>query len=162
MSVEIEAINIEFPEDVNIILGYSHFIKTVEDLDEIIKTTIPAAKYALVFSEASGVRLIRYEGNDKNLLDMGIDMIKRIGSGHTFLILLRDAYPISILNQIKMCQEVGRIYAATSNPVKVIVAKSDQGNGVLGVIDGYSPLGVEEEKDKKYRRDLLRTIGYKK
>ena len=162
MSVEIDAVDLKFPEGTNVILGYSHFIKTVEDLDEIIKTTIPSAKYSLVFSEASGVRLIRYEGNDQELLDIGIDSIRRIGSGHTFLIILRDAYPISILNQIKMCQEVGRIYAATANPVKVIIAKSDQGNGVLGVIDGFSPLGVEEEKDKKFRKDLLRTIGYKK
>ncbi len=159
--MDIEEINIEIPENSNIILGYSHFIKTVEDLNEIIKTTIPDSRYAVVFSEASGERLIRYEGNDKSLIDSGIENIKKISSGHTFIILLKNAYPINVLNAIKMCQEVGNIFAATANPLKVIVAKTENGNAILGVSDGFSPLGVETEKDKEKRRKLLRDIGYK-
>ncbi len=159
--MELESIEMVIPEDSNLILGYSHFIKTVEDLNEIIRTTIPGALYSITFSEASGVRLIRYEGNDKALIDAGIENVRRLSSGHSFIIMLKNAYPINILNQIKQCQEVGRIFAATANPLKVIVAKEENGNGILGVIDGASPLGVESEDDKEDRKKLLRTIGYK-
>ncbi len=161
MGLEIVEIELKKPDDTNIILGYSHFIKTVEDLTEIIKTVAPQAKFSVAFSEASGPRLVRYEGNDKELVDCGIENIKNIASGHTFLIILRNAFPISVLNAIKACQEVGGIYAATANPLKVIVAKGTDGNGVIGVIDGGSPLGVETEQDKQARKKFLRDIGYK-
>lgn len=159
--VSLELVEIDLPKDSNIILGYSHFIKTVEDLNEIIKTYIPSANYAVAFSEASGERLIRYEGNDQGLRETAIDTIKRLSAGHTFVIYLRGAFPISVLNQIKNCQEVGRIFAATANPLSVIIAKSDRGNGIAGVIDGYSPVGIEEEENKIKRRKFLRDIGYK-
>lgn len=162
MPIELEIIDLVIPEESNTILGYSHFIKTVEDLEEIVKTTIPQAEYAIVFSEASGERLIRFEGNDQELIDAGIENIKRISSGHTFIIVMKGAYPINVLNALKSCQEVGQIYAATANPIKVIVAKSESGNGVLGVIDGFSPLGVEIDEDKLRRRELLKNIGYKR
>ncbi|MEM0132458.1 MULTISPECIES: adenosine-specific kinase [Acidiplasma] len=159
--MEMDEIDIDIPENTNIILGYSHFIKTVEDLNEIIKTTVPQSSYAIVFSEASGERLIRYEGNDEFLINLGIENIRKISAGHTFLIYLKNAYPINVLNAIKLCQEVGTIYAATANPLKVIIARTDNGNAVLGVSDGYSPLGVEDEAAKKKRHKLLRDIGYK-
>lgn len=159
--ISMDIVEIDMPKDSNVILGYSHFIKTVEDLNEIIKTHIPQAKYAIAFSEASGERLVRHEGNDQELLETAVDTIKRLSAGHTFVIYLRNAFPISILNQIKNCQEVGRIYAATANPLSVVVAKSERGNGIAGVIDGYSPLGVEEEEHKVKRRQFLRDIGYK-
>ncbi len=159
--MNIDEIDIEIPENCNAILGYSHFIKTVEDLNEIIKTTIPQCNYSIVFSEASGERLIRFEGNDSALIASGIKSIKKLSAGHTFIILLKDAYPINILNGIKMCQEVGNIFAATANPLKVIVAKTKNGNAILGVSDGFSPLGIENEEDKERRRKLLRDIGYK-
>lgn len=159
--ISMEIIEIDMPKDTNIILGYSHFIKTVEDLNEIIKTHIPQAGYAIAFSEASGERLIRHEGNDQELLETAIDTIKRLSAGHTFVIYLKNAFPISVLNQIKNCQEVGRIYAATANPLSVVIAKSDRGNGIAGVIDGYSPIGIEGEEHKNKRRKFLRDIGYK-
>lgn len=159
--MEISIVDLVIPDGSNIILGYSHFIKTVEDLNEIIKTTIPNARYSITFSEASGERLIRHEANDEELLKAGIENIQRLSSGHTFVILLKDAYPINILNQVKQCQEVGRIFAATANPLKAIIAKEKDGNGIIGVIDGSSPLGIEDDSDKERRRKLLRTIGYK-
>jgi hypothetical protein len=157
----IETVKIEFPEGTNVILGYSHFIKTVEDLVEIIRTSRPDAIYAVAFSEASGDRLIRYEGNDKELIDKSIENIKNIGAGHTFLIILKNVFPIAILNQIKQCQEVGRIFAATANPLEVVIYRKGEGAGILGVIDGFTPLGIEKEPDREKRRDLLRKIGYK-
>ena len=159
--VSTEIVEIELPKDSNVILGYSHFIKTVEDLNEIIATHAPHAKYAIAFSEASGDRLIRWEANDPDLRDNAIESIKKLSAGHTFLIYLRNAFPISILTQIKNCQEVGRIFAATANPLSVIIAKSERGNGILGVVDGYSPVGTENEENKNKRRKFLRDIGYK-
>lgn len=159
--VSTEIVDIELPKDSNVILGYSHFIKTVEDLNEIIATHAPQAKYAIAFSEASGERLVRWEANDDELRDKAIGAILELSAGHTFLIFLRDAFPISILNQIKNCQEVGRIFAATANPLSVALVKSDRGNGVIGVIDGSSPLGTENEENKNRRRRFLRDIGYK-
>lgn len=159
--VATEIVELAVPKDSNVILGYSHFIKTIEDLNEIINTQIPQAEYAIAFSEASGERLIRYEGNDGELVETAIEQIKKLSAGHTFIIYLRKAFPISILNQIKNCQEVGRIFAATANPLSVVLAKTERGNGVLGVIDGHSPLGVEEEEHKNKRRKFLRDIGYK-
>jgi adenosine/AMP kinase len=159
---KIQEIPLTFPDGCNIILGYSHFIKTVEDLDEIIKTIIPNSKYSLSFSEASGERLIRYEGNDSELMSIGIENLRQISCGHTFLIILRDAYPISVLNAIKGCQEVGGIFASTANPVTVIIYRGANGGSILGVIDGFSPLEVEGDDDKLKRKELLRRIGYKK
>lgn len=161
MGIEIEEVEIKKPDDTNVILGYSHFIKTVEDLTEIIRTTAPGAKFSVTFSEASGPRLIRYNGNDDELIKYGIANMKRLASGHSFLIILRDAFPISVLNAIKSCQEVGTVYAATANPLKAVVARSSDGGGILGVIDGGSPLGLETAEDKEIRRKFLRDIGYK-
>ena len=159
--VSMEVIDIEMPKDSNIILGYSHFIKTVEDLNEIILTHLSGAEYAIAFSEASGDRLIRFESNNGELLEAALKNIKKISAGHTFLIFLRKAFPIAVLNQIKNCQEVGRIFAATANPLSVVVAKLGSGNGILGVIDGFSPVGVEDEEHKIKRKKFLRDIGYK-
>ncbi|MCW6168251.1 MAG: adenosine monophosphate-protein transferase [Thermoplasmatales archaeon] len=161
METKIKAVSLEVPEDSNIILGYSHFIKTVEDLNEIIKTYVPQAKYALAFSEASGDRLLRFEGNDRHLIEVALENLKKLSAGHTFLIILKNAFPISILDAIKNCQEVGRIFAATSNPVDVILAEIERGCGILGVIDGYSPLGIEDATQRSKRIKLLREIGYK-
>jgi adenosine/AMP kinase len=159
--MEITAVDLEKPEGINIILGYSHFIKTVEDINEIIKTTIPNCEYAIAFSEASGDKLIRYEGNNKELIEYSINNIKKISAGHTFIILLKNAFPISILPQLKMSQEVGSIFAATANPIKVILARTENTNAIIGIADGYSPVGVESDLDKEKRRKFLRDIGYK-
>ncbi len=158
---EFETVELHIPENCNVILGYSHFIKTVEDLNEIIKTYIPAADYAISFSEASGDRLIRFEGNDKGLISFANESLAKIAAGHTFLIVLRGAYPIQILTQVKSCQEVGRIFAATANPLTVLIFKTSRGNGIAGVADGFSPLGVENEDHKNKRKKLLRDIGYR-
>ena len=159
--VSTEIVDIELPKDSNVILGYSHFIKTVEDLNEIIATHAPQAKYAIAFSEASGDRLVRWEANDDELKDKAIESIRKLSAGHTFIIFLRNAFPISVLNQIKNCQEVGRIFAATANLLSVVIATSERGNGILGVIDGSSPVGVENGENKNKRRKFLRDIGYK-
>lgn len=161
MSARVEVVEMHIPKECNIILGYSHFIKTVEDLNEVVKTHLPSCSYGIAFLEASGDRLIRFEGNDTELVNACIENAKKISAGHTFVMLLRGAYPINILNAVKMCQEVGYVFAATANPLKVVVAVTDSGNGVLGVIDGTSPLGVESESDKAKRREFLRKIGYK-
>lgn len=159
--VSTEIVDIELPKDSNVILGYSHFIKTVEDLNEIIATHAPQAKYAIAFSEASGDRLVRWEANDDELKEKAIESIRKLSAGHTFIIFLRNAFPISVLNQIKNCQEVGRIFAATANPLSVVIATSERGNGILGVIDGSSPVDVENGENKNKRRKFLRDIGYK-
>jgi hypothetical protein len=160
MELVVERLSI--PEDANIILGHSHFIKTVEDLYEILVGTVPGVKFGLAFSEASGECLIRSEGNDPELLAAAIDNTQRLQAGHTFNILLRQAFPINLLNAIKNCQEVCTIFCATANPVEVILAETEQGRGVLGVIDGFAPKGVEAEAGRAWRYDLLRKIGYKK
>ncbi len=160
-TMELKALKIRVPEGCNIILGQTHFIKTAEDLYETIATTVPQAKFGVAFTEASGPCLIRTEGNDKQLMDACVRNLKDIGAGHVFCILLKDAYPINVLNPIKNCPEVCSIYCATANPVDVIVAKTEQGNGILGVIDGFSPKGVETAEDRRDRKELLRKIGYK-
>ncbi len=162
MNLEMHAVTIEYPEGCNIILGQSHFIKTVEDLFEIIATSVPQARFGIAFTEASEPCLIRSDGNDAALVKGCVTALKAIGAGHVFCILLRDAYPINILTQVKNCPEVCRIYCATANPLQVIVASTLQGWGVLGVIDGFPPKGVETDADRKERRDLLRRIGYKR
>ena len=162
MEVKIFAIPIKIPEGANVIIGRSHFIKTVEDIYESLVTSVPGIKFGLAFNEASGKRLVRYEGNDEELVKAAIEAALSIGAGHTFVLFIRGAYPIIILNQLKMVQEVVSLYVATGNPVQVIVAETDQGRAVIGVVDGYTPLGVEGEEDKKERREFLRKIGYKK
>jgi adenosine/AMP kinase len=159
--MEIKNIKIEIPEGANIILGQTHFIKTAEDLFEILSTHIPHAKFAIAFTEASGPCLIRSEGNDDFLKNVCIKNLLNIGAGHVFCILMKGAFPISVLNAIKMCQEVCTIYCATANPVEVIIAETESGKGILGVVDGFLPQGVETEEDRKKRKELLRKINYK-
>ncbi len=159
--MEIKTVKMVIPDGCNLILGQTHFIKTAEDLYEIIVTSVPQALFGIAFTEASGPCLIRNEGNDKDITDVCVKNLQSIGAGHVFCILLKNAYPVNILNQIKNCPEVCRIFCATANPVEVVVASVSQGNGILGVIDGNSPKGVETEADKAGRREFLRRIGYK-
>ncbi|HEX2770541.1 MAG TPA: adenosine-specific kinase [Geobacteraceae bacterium] len=161
MNLEIHSVRIEIPEGSNIILGQTHFIKSAEDLYEIIATTVPQARFGVAFTEASGPCLIRTEGNDEELIQGCVIALQAIGAGHVFCVLLRGAFAISVLNQVKSCPEVCRIFCATANPLQVVVASSSQGWGVLGVIDGSPPKGVETEEDRQARRELLRRIGYK-
>lgn len=162
MDTSIKTIKFENKENFNIIIGQSHFIKTVEDLYEALITASVSIKFGIAFNEASGDRLIRYDGNDKKSIDKAIEIAKNIGAGHIFCIVLSEGYPINVLNRIKDLQEVVSIYISTANPFSVIVAENEQGRGVLGVIDGYSPKGVESDKDKEKRHKFLRDIGYKR
>jgi hypothetical protein len=159
--MEIQVVKIAIPDSCNLILGQAHFIKTIEDLYEIIVTTIPQAQFGIAFSEASGPCLLRTEGNDSQLIDTCAAYLQALGAGHVFCILLRNAFPINVLNQIKNCPEVCRIFCATANPLEVVVAGSSQGRGIMGVIDGTAPRGVETPEDKMHRKDFLRKIGYK-
>jgi hypothetical protein len=143
------------------ILGHSHFIKTAEDLYEIIATTVPQAQFGIAFSEASGPCLIRTEGNSSELVDMSVKNLQSIAAGHVFCIMLKGAFPINILNQIKSCPEVCTVFCATANPVEVVVAETAQGRGIMGVIDGFGPRGLETAGDKAQRYEFLRKIGYK-
>jgi adenosine/AMP kinase len=154
-------VKVEIPEGCNIILGQTHFIKTAEDLYEVIAGTVPQARFGVAFTEASGPCLIRTEGNDDGLVAACVKTLEAIGAGHVFCIYIKKAFPVNVLNQIKTCPEVCHIFCATANPLEVIVASSEQGNGVLGVIDGFSPKGVETPADKAERKEFLRKIGYK-
>ena len=160
--LEMKAIRMEFPADANIIVGQSHFIKTVEDLYEAVATTVPQAKFGLAFNESSGACLTRSEGNDPALREIAVRNAQALGSGHTFVLVLQNAYPINILSAIRNVPEVCTIFCATANPVEIVVARSEQGQGVLGVIDGSSPKGAEGPTDAAWRHDLLRKIGYKR
>ncbi len=160
--MELKSVRLEIPENANIILGQSHFIKTVEDIYEAIITTAPQMKFGLAFSEASGPCLIRVDGNDADLQSSAVKNAQAVAAGHIFIVVMRDGFPINILNRIKDVPEVGGIFCATANPVEVIVAESEQGRGILGVIDGSSPKGVENDSDKEQRRNFLRKIGYKR
>jgi Uncharacterized conserved protein len=162
LEVKIFKVPVKIPEGANVIIGRSHFIKTVEDIYEALVTSVPGIKFGLAFNEASGKRLVRYEGNDEELVKAAIDSALIIGAGHIFVLFIKNAYPINILNQLKHVQEVVSLYAATANPVEVIVAETDQGRAIIGVVDGFTPLGVESDEDKKERREFLRKIGYKK
>ncbi|TRM89260.1 adenosine monophosphate-protein transferase [Sulfolobus sp. C3] len=162
MSVKIDVVRIDIPEGTNVIIGQSHFIKTVEDFYETLSSSSPNLKFGIAFNEASGKRLIRYDGNDGDLIKLAIEQAKKIGAGHLFVIYLKNGYPINVLNRIKNTDEVVRIFAATANPLQVLVAETDQGRGVIGVVDGYTPLGVETESDIKERKEFLRKIGYKR
>jgi adenosine/AMP kinase len=162
LEVKIFKVPVKIPEGANVIIGKSHFIKTVEDIYEALVTSVPGIKFGLAFNEASGKRLVRYEGNDEELVKAAIDSALSIGAGHIFVLFIKNAYPINILNQLKHVQEIVSLYAATANPVEVIVAETDQGRAIIGVVDGFTPLGVESDEDKKERREFLRKIGYKK
>jgi len=158
--MEIKQHNISFGDDVNIVLGQCHFIKSVSDLAMVVATTVPNAKFAVIFCEASGPCLIRTEGNDSELIQLGVNAMKDIGAGHTFMILLKNAYPINILNKVKMCDEVVGIFCATANPLTVLTVSNENGSGIIGVIDGASPKGIETDSDKQVRKDFLKKIGY--
>ncbi len=160
--MELKVVDVRIPEGANLILGHAHFIKTVEDLYEIIISSGLGVEFGLAFSEASGDCLIRREGNNQELIDAATENAQRLAAGHTFVILLRQAFPINMLNAIKMCQEVCTIHCATANPVQAIVAESQQGRGILGVIDGFPPKGVEQEAGRAWRYDLLRKLNYKR
>jgi adenosine/AMP kinase len=152
---------LDIPANSNIILGQTHFIKSVEDIYEILVSSVPGIKFGLAFCEASGDCLVRVAANDEELKEAAIANAGKIAAGHSFIVILRNAFPINVLNAIKLCQEVCTIYCATANPVEVIIAQTEQGRGILGVIDGYSPKGVEEEGNIAWRLDLLRKLGYK-
>jgi len=160
--LEMQTVRMQVPDDTNIIIGQSHFIKTVEDLYEAVATTVPQAKFGLAFNESSGACLTRSEGNDPTLRDVAVQNAQALACGHTFVLLLQNAYPINVLNTIRNVPEVCSVFCATANAVEIIVAQTEQGRGVLGVIDGSSPKGVESQSDIAWRHDLLRKIGYKR
>ncbi len=162
-NMKIEEVIISLPEGLNVIIGQSHFIKTVEDIYEVLVTASPSIKFGIAFNEASGDRLIRKDGNDGELINKSVEFAEKIGTGHSFIVLLKNAYPINVLNRLKQVMEVVNIYAATSNPLKVIVYDDgEDGRAILGVIDGKKPLGVEKDDDIKKRYKFLRDIGYKR
>ena len=160
--MELKSIRLEIPENANIIVGQSHFIKTVEDLYEAIVNTVPQMKFGIAFNEASGACLTRVDGNDAALQENATRNAQAIGAGHVFVIAMRDGYPINVLGRIREIPEICSIFCATANAVEVIVAETEQGRGVLGVIDGSSPKGVEVAADAEWRHGLLRKIGYKR
>lgn len=159
--MEISTVRLDKPDDVNLILGQSHFIKTVEDLHETLVSAVPGLRFGIAFCEASGPRLVRRSGNDQELTELAVRNALAIGAGHSFVALLRDGFPINVLNAIKMVPEVCRILCATANPVEVVVGETEQGRAILGVVDGEPPLGEETEDDVTERKDLLRRFGYK-
>jgi adenosine/AMP kinase len=160
--LELQSVRMAFPADANIIIGQSHFIKTVEDLYEAMVTTVPQARFGLAFNESSGPCLTRSEGNDEELRASAVKNAQALAAGHVFVLLLRNAYPLNVLHVVRNTPEVCSLYCATANPVEVIVARSEQGGGVLGVIDGSAPKGIEGPADVTARHDFLRKIGYKK
>ncbi|WP_027881670.1 adenosine-specific kinase [Meiothermus rufus] len=160
--MELQVVPVEKPENLNVILGQSHFIKTVEDLHEALVTAVPGIKFGLAFCEASGKRLIRKSGTDEALVALAVRNAQAIGAGHSFLIVLGEGfYPINVLHAVKACPEVVRIFAATANPLAVIVAEQNEQRGILGVLDGHKPLGVEEGEEVEWRKNILRRFGYK-
>lgn len=162
MTLELKTVSIQKPEDVNLILGQTHFIKSIEDLHEALMTAVPGIDFGLAFCEASGDRLVRSSGTHDALTELAENNALDIGAGHVFIIFLGEGfYPINVLNAIKNVPEVCGIFCATANPTQIIVAETEQGRGVLGVVDGFTPKGVEETDDITWRKDLLRTIGYK-
>lgn len=163
--MEIKILDVEKPDEINFILGQTHFIKSIEDLYEAIINSNPNAKFGIAFCEASGARKIRVEGNDEEMKELAKKNALHIGAGHSFIVFMRDCYPINVLNAIKNVPEVCRIFCATANPTKVIILEDEnrgkKGRAILGVIDGFTPLGVENEEDIKWRKEFLRKIGYK-
>ncbi len=160
--LKFDVVDVPIPEGSNVIIGRTHFIKSVEDIHEALVNSVPGIKYGLAFLEASGKRLIRYDGNDEELVEKAIEVAKRIGGGHYFILYIRNAYPINVLNALKHVPEIVELMVATANPVQVIIAETNQGRAIIGVVDGYPPLGVESEEDKRERHEFLRKIGYKK
>jgi uncharacterized protein len=159
--IKLQIVAVEKPDELNVILGQAHFIKTVEDLHEALAGAVPQLRFGISFCEASGPRLVRRSGNDPELVELATRNALAIGAGHSFIAFLRDGFPVNVLNQVKLVPEVCRIYCATANPVHVIVAETMAGRGILGVVDGESPLGVETESDVTARKQLLREMGYK-
>ncbi|MBI1856126.1 MAG: adenosine-specific kinase [Chloroflexi bacterium] len=160
--MDIKIIRIEKPEAVNFILGQSHFIKTVEDVHEALVSAVPGIKFGLAFCEASGKCLLRWTGTDEAMIELAQKNAQAIGAGHSFILFLGEGYyPVNVLNTIKTVPEVARIFCATANPTEVIVAETEQGRGILGVVDGFSPKGVEDAEGIAWRKDLLRKFGYK-
>lgn len=159
--MELRTVRIEKPEDLNVILGHAHFIKTVEDLHETLAQVGAHLRFGLAFCESSGPRLVRSSGNDEELIRLAVENAQAIGAGHAFVVFLAGGFPVSVLNAVKNVPEVCRILCATANPVEVVVAETDQGRAILGVVDGGSPLGVETEQDVADRKALLRRFGYK-
>lgn len=153
---------LKFPPDANIILGQSHFIKTVEDLYEAMVNSVPGIRFGLAFAEASGPCLVRKEGTDNDLIECAVDNLLRLGAGHSFLIVMQGAFPVNVLPAVKDCREVVNIFCATANPVQVILAQTEQGSGILGVIDGSAPKGIELDTDISHRKKFLQDIGYKR
>lgn len=159
--MEMKIIKIDKPTDMNFILGQSHFIKTVEDIYEAVVSTNPNIKFGLAFCESSGPALVRFIGNDQKLIDIAKKNAMNLSAGHTFILFIENGFPVNILNTIKMVPEVCNIFCATANPVEVIIAETEQGRGILGVIDGLKTKGIETDDDIKFRKDFLRKIGYK-
>lgn len=159
--MELSAVPIETPGACNIVIGQAHFVKTVEDLHEALATYCPTARFGIAFAEASGKCLIRKSGNDEKLVEAAVRQLESVGAGHVFLIFLGEAFPITVLNALQATPEVCGVFCATANPVEVIVAETDLGRAVLGVVDGLPPAGVETAEDERERHQLLRTIGYK-
>ena len=159
--MDITTVRIEKPDDMNLILGQSHFIKTVEDIHEAIVNTAPQMKFGIAFCESSGPALVRYSGNNDSLIDLARKNALNIGAGHSFIIFMENGFPVNILNTVKNVPEVCRVFCATANPVEVIIAETENGRGILGVIDGVKTKGVESEADIQWRKDFLRKIGYK-
>jgi hypothetical protein len=160
-AIRLEVVPVEKPQDLNLILGQAHFIKTVDDLHETLAGAVPGLRFGIAFCESSGPRLVRRSGNDPELIELAVRNALSIGAGHSFIVFLENGFPVNVLNAVKTVPEVCHIYCATANPVQVIVAATAAGRGILGVIDGRAPLGVETESDVTTRRDLLRQIGYK-
>ena len=159
--MELSTVAIGKPEDVNVVLGQAHFIKTVDDVYEALAASSPHLRFGVAFCEASGPRLVRRAGNDDELVAIAVDNAVRIGAGHSFVVTLREGYPVNVLNRLKQVPEVCRIFCATANPVEVVVAETERGRAVLGVVDGGAPLGVESEDDVSARHELLRALGYR-
>ena len=159
--MELEIVKIEMPEECNLVLGTAHFIKTVEDLYEALVNAVPGIKFGIGFCEASGPCLVRSEGNDTELENLAKDVASRLGCGHSFIVFLKNAFPINVLDKIKQVSEVCTIHAATANPLEIVVTETEQGRGIMGVIDGFKTKGIETPKDVKERKEFLRKIGYK-
>ncbi len=161
VSMEIKVVEVDNPRELNLVLGQAHFIKSVEDLHEALVTAVPGIKFGIAFCEASGPALVRYSGTDQKLIDLAVGNAEEIGAGHAFIIFLDGTFPINVLNRIKQVPEVCSIYCATANAVQVVIAETEKGRGILGVVDGISPKGVETETDIAERKSFLRKIGYK-
>jgi adenosine/AMP kinase len=159
--VELKTVAVENPDELNLILGQSHFIKTVEDLHEALVQSVPGIRFGIAFCEASGPRLVRRSGNDADLVDLAVRNALAIGAGHSFIVFMKDGFPVNVLNAVKMVTEVCHVFCATANPLEVVVAETELGRAIVGVVDGASPLGTESDEDEDARKALLRELGYK-